>query len=298
MINTTKNYTKEFETIKKLEGSSKNYFRVPDDVILSNDTDKLRIALFLYLHIHKGINDIVNFSVPLFLKWAGYKTDRRMGGMNDKVLYAMDYLHDLGYVHYIDKIPTRASCVEIKFDTNLVHETCCSGMRFAIVYLDEIERILNFKNENAKDTQLNSLSVLLVFVYLRRSIYRRTNNVLPEERTEERIIDRRNRLPEAFNAMYIDIANEIGLSARLIERAVNVLQKMVLIVVGTPNRIQLLNGEFRTPDSIFANYEKRDGENLLAYGMEYAKQEIKQKAKLMYDYHIKYGVKYFLKEIA
>ena len=294
-----KDYSVEFKAICKLEGPSKNYFRIPDEIIYNCELGKIRIALYAYLYIHKGINDIVNFSVPLFLNWAGLKSDSHSGGMNDKVLTAMELLSDMGYVCFVgDKKLTRTSCAEIQFNTQLVHNMCCSGDRFAIVYLDEVESIMRYKNEKKSDTHFNSFSILLVFVYLRRSIIRRKNKLNPEERSEERIKDRRMRIPEAYNGKYKDIAFELGISERIVSKSVEILRRLKLIVVGVPYRIRGIDGEYRTPDFLFSNFQKRDEGQLLISGIEYAKTEINLKAKQMHDYHKKFGVNYSLKEIS
>jgi len=205
----------------------------------------------------------------------------------------------MGYVTLLGNTKlTRTSCVEIKFNTQLVHDVCCSGERFSIVYLDEIEKIIRYKNESIKDTHLNSFSVILVFAYLRRCIPRRPNKLKPEERCNERIIDRRKRIPEAYNGKFIDIAAELELSERIVSRAVEILRANDLIVLGVPHRIKCIDGEYRTPDYLFSNYQKRDDGKLLASGMEYAEIEIKLKAQQMHDYHEKYGINYSLKEVS
>lgn len=290
---------REFEPIEELVDGTKNYFRVPDTVLLDTDMDKLRVALYLYLYIHKGYNHIVNFSVPLFLNWAGYKSDSHKGGINDKVLDAIDGLFCAGYIGFVgEQKLTRTSCVEIIFFPDMISEACNSGERFAIVYLDEILAIMSYRNDKTKDRYLNNLSVLLVFAYLRRCIPRRKNELKPEERNEVRCADRRKRLPEAYNGKYKDIAAALGLGENTVSKAVSVLQKHKLIVVGTPYRVRATDGEFRTPDFIFANYQKRDGDKLLAQGLDYAKTEIALKAELMHSRFENIGINYHLKDIA
>lgn len=180
----------------------------------------------------------------------------------------------------------------------MISEACNSGERFAIVYLDEILAIMSYRNDKTKDRYLNNLSVLLVFAYLRRCIPRRKNELKPEERYEDRCADRRKRIPEAYNGKYKDIAAALGLGEHTVSKAVSVLQKHKLIVVGTPYRVRATDGEFRTPDFIFANYQKRDGDKLLAQGLDYAKTEIALKAELMHSRFENIGINYHLKDIA
>lgn len=298
MVKTERNYNIEFEAIRDLEGFSRKYLRVPDEILLNKKMESNRVALYIYLYIHKGLNDVVNFSVPLFLSWAGFKSDTHSGGLNDRVLDTLFHLSDLGYITIIgDKKLTRTSCVEIKFNTDLVEEKCYSGDRFAIVYLDEVDSIIKYKKDNKKDTVLHSFSILLVFVYFRRCIPRRPNELKPEERFEDRIIDRRNRLPEAYNGKYIDIAAELYLGDRTVAKATEILRKLHLIALGVPYRIKNIDGEYRTPDFLFSNCQKRDKGKLLADGKEYAETEIKLKAKQMHEYHKQYGINYSIMEI-
>lgn len=293
------NYDIEFEPIMDLDDGKKNFFRVPDSILLNTEMGKVRVALYLYLYIHKGYNNIVNFSVPLFLNWAGYKSDSHKGGINDKVLFALDFISDAGYLYFMsDKRLSRNSCAELYFDSKKVSEVCNGEERFAIVYLDEILDVMNYRNSKKQDRYLNNLSVLLVFAYLRRCIPRRINQLKPEERYEERCEDRRNRIPEAYNGKYKDIATNLDLGEHTVSQAISILQERKLIVVGTPYRIKTIDGEFRTPDFIFANYQKRDNGKLLIQGLEYAKTEINLKAKQMHDYYERLGLNYRLKEIA
>lgn len=299
MSNNQKVFINEFEPLSVLDGFSGKHFRIPDEILLSKEMGKLRVSLYSYLYIHKGINDIVNFSVPLFLNWAGFKSDSHLGGINDKVL---DTLHLLSVSNYIsfteDKPLTRTSCVKITFNTELVHTKCCSGERFAILYLDEIESIMRYKNSNKNDTSLNSSVVLLVFAYLRRCIPRRKNELKPEERYKDGINDRRKRLPEAYNSKYITIADELALNERVISKAVDILRMHKLIVLGTPHRVKNIDGQYRTPDFLFSNYQKRENKKLLATGIEYAKAEMTLKANQMHEYHRQFGINYNLKEVS
>lgn len=251
----------------------------------------IRVSLFVYLSQRKGLDDMVYFSVPLFLDWIGYKSDSHKGAINDKVLETLTWLEDLEYITFFENKPVnKTTFIKIKFNTQIVHDECFAN-RFAIVYLDEIERIIAFKNKNKKDNYLNCNNVLLVFAFLRRSIFRTPNKLKPEERYEDRITDRKERCIETFNESYKDIGTALGLTEKTVSKAVKVLVQLKLIVIAEPYHIKDEFGNFITPDYIFANYEKREGTLLLASGNNYAFGEIKRKEKMMQhyfpDYHIR-----------
>lgn len=282
----------EYDAITNLKGTAANYFTVPKSVIVNTELDYRRVSLFTYLRSYKGLNDRLCFSVPLFLKWANLKSDTHSGGMNDKIIETLDSLNDLGYVTYLSEKPkNKTFCIDLQFNTQQVYEEC-SGDRFAIVYIDEIEKIMTYKDANSKDAYFNCNAVLLVFVYLRMAIYRRINELNPEERYPERIKDRKERLPEAYNDTYKDIAETLGLSERIVARAVEVLEQLGLVMVREAYHIKNEEGEYRTADMIFSNMQKRDKGKLLASGYDYAFAEIAQKAKNIN----KYNKFYFLKE--
>jgi len=270
-------YEKEFESIETLEGDSAVYFNVPLSLIENTEMHSIRVSVFAYLSTYRGLNNRVCFSIPLFLEWAGYKSDAHAGGINDKVIDTLDWLNVLGYISYYGNNPiTRSSCIEIEFNRDLVYNLSWSES-FAILYWDEVQKIMRYKNENKQDRYLNANTVLLVFAFLRQAIFRLPNKLKPEERSPEGIENRRKRCIEAYNGNYKDIGTVLGLSERTVSLAVKVLVQLKLIVIADPYHIQDEEGEFRTPDIIFVNAYKRDGKELLTNGEEYALGEIKRK---------------------
>ncbi|MBQ8814043.1 MAG: winged helix-turn-helix transcriptional regulator [Lachnospiraceae bacterium] len=283
----------EYDSITNLKGTAAHFFTVPKSVIENTELDYRRVALFVYLRSYKGLNERVCFSVPLFLQWANLKNDTHSGGVNDKIIDTLDCLNDLGYVTYLgDKPKNKTFCMDVQFNTQQVFDECSSD-RFAIVYLDEIEKIMTYRNMNIKDTHFNCNAVLLVFVFLRMMINRRPNQLKPEEQSIDKIEERKQRLPEAYNDTYKDIAEILGLSERTVSKSVEVLEELGLIMMQQAYHIKIADGEYRTADMIFANMQKRDRGELLASGKEYAYAEIVQKAKNINQhnkyYHLKTG---------
>lgn len=243
-----------------------------------------RIALYSYISMCKGLNHRLLFSVPKFLKWAGFQSDSHTGGINDKVLMTLNELRDRGCISYRDS-PSRTATFELNVDVQVCYDM--NGTDFALLYIDEIERIVNYERNNIKDSHLNSYAILLVFACIRRKIWRRPNELKPEEQTLEGIEARKDRVIEAYNATYKEIAFELGLSDRTVSEAVRILIQLKLIVIREAFHIRDDDGNYHTPDIIFANYEKREDKYLLDYGINYAYGEIERKAKQIDKYSVK-----------
>ena len=282
------NHEYEYRSVIELEGIASNYIKIPSSVILDTELRSNRVAVFSYLSLYKGIHSRLFVSVPSLLEWTGYKHDPRKGGTNDKFVETLDGLNDRGYLTFMGDL-TRTACIEMEFDTQKVFDICFHES-FAILYADEIEKIMKYRNANKKDTQLNNVNVLLVFAYLRNVIFRIPNKLKPENRNPEGIKQRREACIEAYATNYKDIAEEIGLSERTVSKAVSVLQELKLIVVDECFRIRTEDGEFRTPYTLFANYEKRDGKYLLTSGLDYARGEMERKAKAIRQYNQFYRI--------
>lgn len=268
----------EYERIP-LEESKSKYIYVPLSVITDAELDIRRVSIFSYLRIHCGLNNVINFTVPDMIEWFGGKSDRRVNGTNDKVLSTLDIFEDGGYLTYLtDK--SRSSYMKCQFNVANYYEECSNG--YAVIYLDELEKIIGYKKENIKDNTINSATILLVFAYLRNKIRRRPNELMPEERTQNGIKKRKEKLPDAYDSNFIDIADALNISAKTISKIINILeQELELIVTDRAFRVKNDDDEFRTLPTIIANAYKREDKYLLNTGDNYSRAEIEQKAENM-----------------
>lgn len=277
-------YEYEKTLLKDLE--SKNIY-IPLSVILDNEMDTKRVAIFSYLKIRCGLDNIINFTIPNMVEWCGGKPDRRINGTNDKFMNVIDDLSDRGYLTYLTE-RSRSSFMQCKFDTDYYGEELD---KYAVVYLDEIEKIMNYKKEKSKDGSLNNTTILLVFAYLRNKIFRRPNELKPEERYPDKIEERKKRCPEAYGSTVNDIAKEIDISSKTLSRIIDILEyDLELIVTDRPYRIKNEDDEFRTPPTIFANAYKRDGKYLLNTGSNYSRKEIELRAEKIKEYYKGYKI--------
>lgn len=271
-----------------LQDLQSKYIYVPLSIITDTELDIKRVGVFSYLRVYCGLNNIINFTVPDIVEWCGAKPDRRTNGTNDKVLSTINCLSDKGYLTYLTET-SKSSYMKGKFNTEYYFTQCHNG--FAVIYLDEIESIMNYKKINSKDNTVNNFAILLVFAYLRQKIWRRPNELKPEERYPNEIKNRRERFPDAFNSNINDIENDLKISAKTLAKIIDILEyDLNLIVTDRAYRVKNEDGEFRTLPTIFANAYKREDKYLLATGDNYSRAEIELKAENMKRYYQGYQI--------
>ena len=271
-----------------LEESQSKYIYVPMSVITDAELDIRRVGIFSYLRIHCGLNNVIGFTIPDMVEWYGGKPDRRANGSNDKALSTLDTLRDSGYLTYLTE-KSRSSYMKCVFNNGNYYDACSDG--YAAIYLDELEKIMNYQKENPNDNVLNNTMILLVFAYLRNKIRRRPNELAPEERTSDGIKKRKERMPDAYGSNISDIANELNISSKTLSKIIDILeQELELIVTDRAYRVKNENDEFRTLPTIFANAYKREDKYLLDTGDNYSRAEIELKADNLKKYYQDYRI--------
>lgn len=285
--NDRENLKYEYKRIELKDLESK-YIYIPLSVIVNNDLDIKRVGIFSYLRIHCGLNDIVNLTIPDMIEWCGMKPNKRADKSNDKFLVVTDALNSMGYLTYITE-KNKSSYIKCKFNTQYYFDDCSNG--YSALYLDEIDKIMNYQKKNSKDNTITNTTILLVFAYLRNKIIRRPNELKPEERSPDKIKERKERMPDAYNSNINDIATEIGISSKTLSKIIDILEyDLNLIVTDRAYRIKNENNEFRTLPTIFANAYKREDKYLLSTGEEYSRTEIQLKAEQMKKYFQNYKI--------
>lgn len=274
--NGRKDYKYEYAKTLLSDLESK-YIYIPLSVIVNNELDIKRVSVFSYLRIHCGLNDVVGFTIPDMVEWCGMKPNNREGKTNDKFLNVIDNLSSKGYLTYLTNKDKNAY-IKCEFDTEYYYSQCSNG--YAVVYLDELQKIMNYKN--LQGNSVNNAALLLIFAYFRNKIRRRPNELNPEERTLDGIKQRKERLPDAFYNNITDISKELGMHKQTVSKMIDILeQELKLIVTDRAYRIKNENKEFRTLPTIFANAYKREDKYLLAFGDSYSRTEIELKAENM-----------------
>ena len=273
----------EYSSPMELDSVSGNYFAVPASIIFDTEMTEKRTTVFSFFSVYRGLNCNLFFSINNIVKWMGKQPNRHSNGINTKIMQIIERLKGEGYLTLSEEL-TNSSCIEATFNLSKIsHE--CDNERFAIIYLDELNKILSYQNPNTKDAFLNSDVILLVFSFIRMKIYRRRNKLFLEEigvdnknNHELDIQTRKLRSPEAYDCFYYEIAEELGLTARTVSKAVDVLNELGLIYSEPLPRIKYEN-KWRTDHTIFCNTYKREGSYLLANGKDYYLTEIENKKK-------------------
>lgn len=273
----------EYSSPIELDAISGNYFAVPASIIMDTDMTEKRATVFSFFSIYRGLNSSLFFSINNIVKWTGKQPNRHTNGINSKIIQVVECLRDGGYLTLSEEL-NNSSCVEATLNLSKISEECDND-RFAIVYLDELKQIMDYQNPNAKDVFLNSDVILLVFAYLRMKIYRRRNKLFLEEISVDNqnnhqldIETRRLRSPDAYDCYYYEIAEELGLTARTVSKAVDVLNELGLIYSESLPRIKYEN-KWRTDHTVFCNAYKREGNYLLVSGSEYYLTEVENKKR-------------------
>lgn len=281
------NSNNKYEYAKTLlEGSASKYIYIPLSIILDNELDTKRIGVLSYLRIHCGLNDTIGFTVSDMVEWNGMKPKRGVDKINGKFLSIIDDLSNRGYLTYLTE-PNRSSYMKCQFNTEYYYNECSKG--YAVIYLDEFEKMISYKNLHGNS--ISNAMLLLVFAYLRYKIRRRPNELKPEERTLENIKLRKQRLPDAFDSNITTIAEEIGIHKQTLSKVIDILEdELKLIVTDRAYRIKNKNGEFRTLPTIFANAYKREDKYLLVTGDDYGRIEIELKAENMNQHYQSYKI--------
>jgi len=273
----------EYPSPIELKSISGNYFIIPAEIILDKDLDEKRISVFSFFCVKRGLDNMVEFSVNSVVKWLNRKVDRHANGINNKIFHLVENLIGEGYLTLLSDL-SNVSYMNVGINFEKISEQI-NKYRFAIVYIDELQKIINYKNPNPKDTFNNVDTILLVFAYLRMMIYKRRNRLFPEEinsdkfrKHENDVNARRLRCPEAYDCFYYEIADALGLSSRVVSNAVNVLFELGLIYFESLPRVKVDN-KWRTDRTLFCNAYKREDKYLLAEGSSYYLAEVKNKKK-------------------
>lgn len=278
-------YKYEYEKIPLSDTESK-YIYIPLSIIVNKELDIKRVSIFSYLRIHCGLNDLIGFTVPDLVTWCGMKPNNREGKINDKFLDVINELDSGGYLTYLTKKDKNAY-MKCQFHTEYYYDMCTEG--YAIIYLDELQKIIDYKN--LYGSSIDNAIILLVFVYFRNKIFRRPNELKPEEQTMDGISKRQERLPEALSGNITTIANELGIHKQTLSKAIDILEdELKLIVTDRAYRMKNKDGKFRTPPTLFANAYKREDKYLLNAGDDYSRTEIECKANNIQQYYEGYKI--------
>lgn len=224
-----------------------NYVKIPREIIYDKDIGDKRIIIFSYLCSRRALDDTVAFSISELCHWSYLKPNYHDGKINHKYLETLESLSNYGY--FITHPDFKKLAAEKKNSTDyhkigLNIEKFDVMDNFAIIYFDELQRILNFKEElkdkNVDLSRMSSSYILLLLSYLRVNMNRNPAN------------------PLCCYRLYKTISEETGLSERYISRIVEILDEMKIIKHKECKRARYQNDDnkygFVTPPKIFTDY--------------------------------------------
>lgn len=283
MFNITTERKLEYPSPIQLSGKASRYISIPASFLFDPDIDSKDISTFIFLRIGCGLDNIIYFTLSdVLVKWNGFTPNRNPNGVNQKFMNALEKLKDKGYILNLSKVGTLIS-VELNYQK--IYDEC-RNYSFGVLYVDEVEKILDYKNF-VGDKYLNIPVLLNVFSVLRTNIFRRPNRLREEElyyngedSKEKDIQHRRELFPEAYNTKFVDISKETGIPSRTISKAISILEELGLFVTSRLKTVKFSDDEFHTQDIIIANAYKREGVYLLDDTAEYSEREIENKKKM------------------
>lgn len=250
----------EYNSPERLCFEQSMFLKVPCSITMDADATEKRLTVYSFLAVKKAMDNSITFSLGGLLDWLGKKHDWRKGGLDDKLADAVKYVVNAGFVS-LEKDFDKGEYISGLFNLDKVNQEC-SNSRFAIIYLDELLKIVRCKSK----TYSNMDVVLLVFAYLRTFIIKRGELSTIEGS------------PEVYDCHLRDIAKDVGLSVRRVAQAVKVLEELGLVYSEELPRIKA-NGKWITNATMFCNMYKRENGCLVASGKEYYEKEIESKKR-------------------
>lgn len=254
-----------------------NYVKIPREIIYNKDIGDKRVIIFSYLCSRRALDDTVAFSISELCHWSHLKPNYHDGKINQKYLEVLESLSHYGYfVDYPDfqKLANEKKNSTDYYNVSLDIQKFDALDSFGIIYFDELDRILNFKEElkdiDIDTSRMSSSYILLLISYLRVNMNRNPDK------------------PLCCYRLYQKISEDIGLSERYISRIVEILDAMNIIKCqeGKRKRYEKSNGEygFITSPKVFADYRRyiKDKNGNVVIDIEYdCKSEIAKQIEIL-----------------
>lgn len=259
-----------------------NYVKIPREIIYNKKLGDKRVIIFSYLCSRRTLDDTVAFSISELCHWSHLKPNYHNGKINHKYLEVLELLSLCGYFDFypnFEKLAKEKKNSTDYYSIKINTEKFDIPDNFGIIYFDELETVLNFKEElkgvkingEAVDvTRMSSAYILLLLSYLRVNM-----NHNPDK-------------PLCCYRLYQKITEDIGLSERYISRIIEMLDVIDIIKFQEGKRIRYKKPEdkygFLTTPKVFADYRhfvKDDkGNQLIDSNYDY-KVEIQKQLEIL-----------------
>lgn len=258
-----------------------HYIKIPLSIITNKDLNSKRVLVLIYFLAHmSSFNNMVCFNLEMIIKYFNLKNPNKNSKFKKDIADIIKYLFDNDYLYKNNLIET-SSILKNEIITCYVNTDRYNDERFALIYLDDIYKIINYKN-NKNNNQLK-IYMFLLLSYIRIKI---------PIRTHESFF-----YIEAYNGFYKNISDELGNATyKYISESFNILQELEIIYHEQIKRFKNKQGYWINAGLVFANMYKRifDKNNDDTYeikeissGEDYYKKETDRKIKSIYNYYYK-----------
>ena len=261
-----------------LTNDEKDFIIIPQNIINNSKIDNKCIAAYIFFWIWSGRNKRAMFTIESLVSWSGYTPDHKKGRIDEQFEKTISWLRDIGYITYSDlnnvKQPyTTLLTADLHSDW---YKSMTDANYFAMVYLDEINKIMNYDCGNKSKTLTNA-NILAVFAYLRLRIPIRNA-------TEGESEERRTNTPEVFYSYYKDISEALGISEKTLSVILRILSKELDLIYIQPIKRKSIKDKdgtikWTTLPTFFCNTYKRLRGKLIYSGSDYYNYEIQNKLK-------------------
>lgn len=228
--------------------------KIPREIIYNKDIGNKRVIIFSYLCSRRALDDTVAFSISELCHWSHLKPNYHDGKINYKYLEVFELL---SHYEYFESYPDFEKLAKEKknstdyYNIKINTEKFDIPDNFGIIYFDELEKILNFKEElkgvKVNDEEINLSRMSSAYIFLLLSYLRVNINRNPDK-------------PLCCYRLYQKITEDIGLSERYISRIVEMLDVINIIKFQEGKRIRYKKEEnkygFLTTPKVFADYRR------------------------------------------
>ena len=234
--------------------------------------DNRRVSVYCYLYCNRTyVDEVINYNINYLLKWLKIRPDRNKGKTNDIYADTLKRLYINGYFESDnDDFNLSKKDILLKMNPNRFRPS-----NFGIIYSNELDMILNYKeyiNDKSLIVRTSSSILLLLLSYIRSNL--RINKY-----------DTVDKLPECCFRYYITIANNLGITERMVSKHIKILNLLGIIEYKEVPRYQDSNGMWHTGLKVFANkYRYIKENNGYVIDVFYSgKAEIKRQIKIIME---------------
>lgn len=230
---------------------------------MSTNLGDKRLGVYTYFSVGFGFNAKIGFCIKDILDWLGHVRDRHKNGIEDKL---NNLILELERCEYF-KLDTKTSYDKFCKAT-LSYEKFYPDNKFAIIYIGDLEKIIEFKNY-VKDTyRISSSILLLVLSFIRLRMLKRSEYQTVKDK------------PEAFYHTFKNMGKTLDLTERQISNAVKLLNQLDIIYSEELPRYQDAKGQWHSNYTIFVDkYKYKNGQLVKDYDykdeLKYGKDFVK-----------------------